>query len=74
MAKTKTKKPKKTAKQKWAIFGKVIMWIVIVIAIIAAVIATMNAISVKSTNNFISTINAVEYNNQLKPTVDEKDG
>ena len=74
MAKTKTKKPKKTAKQKWAIFGKVIMWIVIVIAIIAAVIATMNAISVKSTNNFISTINAVEYDNQLKPAVDEKDG
>ena len=74
MAKTKTKKPKKTAKQKWAIFGKVIMWIVIVIAIIVAVIATMNAISVKSTNNFISTINAVEYDNQLKPAVDEKDG
>lgn len=74
MAKTKTKKPKKTAKQKWAIFGKIVMWIVIVIAVIAAIIATMNAISVKSTNNFISTIKAVEYDNQLKPAVDEKDG
>ena len=70
----KTKKPKKTAKQKWAIFGKVILGILIVIAIIAAVIATMNTISVKSINNFISTVPTVEYENQLKPTTDEKDG
>lgn len=70
----KTKKPKKTAKQRWAIFGKVILGILIVIAIIAAVIATMNIISVKSINNFISTVSTVEYENQLKPTTDEKDG
>ena len=67
MAKTKTKKPKKTASVTAnATYSS--------IAIIAVVIATMNAISVKSTNNFISTINAVEYDNQLKPAVDEKDG
>nr|MDD5838152.1 metallophosphoesterase [Eubacteriales bacterium] len=69
-----TTKVKKTAKQKWGIFLKVILGIVIVIAILAAVIAAMNIASVKSSNKLIASISAIEYENQLKPEIDEKDG
>ena len=69
-----TTKVKKTAKQKWGIFLKVILGIVIVIAIFAAVIAAMNIASVKSSNKLIASISAIEYENQLKPEIDEKDG
>ena len=69
-----TTKVKKTAKQKWGIFLKVILGIVIVIAIFAAVVAAMNIASVKSSNKLIASISAIEYENQLKPEIDEKDG
>ena len=69
-----TTKVKKTAKQKWGIFLKVILGIVIVIAIFAAVIAAMNIASVKSSNKLIASISAIEYKNQLKPEIDETDG
>ena len=56
-----TTKVKKTAKQKWGIFLKVILGIVIVIAILAAVIAAMNIASVKSSNKLIASISAIIY-------------
>lgn len=65
-------KTKKTAKQKWATFGKVIAIIVAVIALIAAVTAIANARVVSNAKGFISRINPVEYDEQLVP--EERNG
>lgn len=73
MAKIKEKaaKPKKTAKQRFKIFLKIILIIIIVIAVLAGIVAVVNTVGIKSNSNFISTVSAVSYDNQLEPTVDE---
>lgn len=63
-------KEKKTKKQKGKIFLKVLLGIVIAILAIALIVVIMNAISVKSSNNFISTVKPVEYESQLEPQQD----
>ena len=71
---TKTKEPKvkKTAKQRARIFGKVMLCLVLVIALIAAITAVVNVITVKSAGNFVqSAIEPVAYENQLAPQTDE---
>lgn len=72
--KDKNQKEKFTLKK----FGKILLRIVITLLIIVAIIAIIaviaNLISVKSSNNFISSIKTVEYKNQLKPEISEKDG
>ncbi len=70
---SKKEKVKKTGKQRFRTFLKVIGIIVLVIAVICAVIAVINAIGNRSNRNFIKTIPAVEYENQLEPVLD-KDG
>ena len=61
---------KKTPKQKGKKFLKVLATILIIIAILAAFIAVANLISVKSSENFISSISKVETDG-LTPELDE---
>lgn len=65
----------KTQKKK---FGKVLLHILlgvmVAIVVIACITAIANIISVKSSNNFINSIKAVEYESQLTPEINEKDG
>lgn len=67
-------KAKKTAKQKWGIVLKVLIGIICVIAIIAGITAIVNAVCVKSSEKFISSIQKVNYENQLIPEIDDRDG
>ncbi len=62
MEKTKQKK-----KNKGKIFLKVLIIIAAVIAVLAAAVAIVNTIGIKSNQNLIKSINAVTYENQLKP-------
>ncbi len=64
------KAPKKIAKT----ILKILLSIIIAIGIIALVTAIVNFVAVKSCENLIDSVSAVEYDNQLQPTVDEKDG
>lgn len=70
----KKNREKKTPKQRLKSFFKVLLGIVVAFAIIAAIIAVANIISVKSTQNFVSTIKQVEYTDQLVPIRDKADG
>lgn len=70
MPKTKEKTKNSVGK----ILLKILLGIIIAILIIAVITVIINTISVKSEQNFISTIKQVEYDNQLKPEIDEKDG
>lgn len=63
-------KVKKTAKQRFKIFLKTLLCIVLAIAIILSVLACVGVSGVKSNSKFISTLEPVKYENQLKPTVD----
>lgn len=64
-------KVKKTKKQRLKAFGKVLLIIVIIIALLAGILASISAVGLKSNKSFISTIKAVEYDNQLKPFIDD---
>ncbi|MBE6719423.1 MAG: hypothetical protein E7571_02050 [Ruminococcaceae bacterium] len=69
----KKQKVKKTPKQKFMVFLKVLMWIVIAIAAIAAIVAIVNTVSIKSNRAFIeNSITEVKYEKQLEPTLDDK--
>lgn len=70
----KKNKQKKTPKQKLKVFLKVLLGIIIALAIISGIVIIANVISVKSSNNFISTIEQVEYTDQLVPQRDKADG
>lgn len=70
----KKNKQKKTAKQKLKVFIKILLGIIIALAIISGIVIIANVISVKSSNNFISTIEQVEYTDQLVPQRDKADG
>ncbi len=69
--KEKKEKIKKSGKQKFVTFLKVIGIIVLALAVIAAVVALLNVLSSRSNRNFIKTIPAVEYENQLEPVIGE---
>lgn len=64
-------KVKKTPKQKFKIFLKVLMIIVIAMVLIFAALAAVSAVGVKSNSNFISTLEPVQYDNQLRPELDD---
>ncbi len=69
-----TQKTKKTGKQIGKIILKVLLCIVCIIAALGIILAVVNAVCMKSSENFISSISKVEYENQLVPEIDEKDG
>lgn len=64
-------KVKKTGRQRLKSFGKVLLIIVIIIALLAGILASISAVGLKSNKNFVSSIKAVEYDNQLKPFIDD---
>ncbi len=67
----KKEKIKKTAKQRFKTFLKVVLGIIIVIAVISGGITCANVITGNSNTKFIAdSIKTVEYENQLIPTVD----
>lgn len=64
-------KVKKTKKQRLKTFGKVLLIIVLIIALLAGILASISAVGLKSNKSFVSSIKAVEYDNQLKPFIDD---
>lgn len=72
MKKEKKAKIKKTPKQKFAKFCKVILSIVLAIAVITGVAACLNYFMNKPNNEFIrNSVKQVEYDAQLSPALDE---
>lgn len=65
------KRVKKTPKQRAKVFAIVLAVIVAIIGIVAGAIAIMNYVSVTSSKEFVSSISAVEYEDQLKPQLDD---
>lgn len=70
MSETKTK-TKRTHKQRFKIFLKILLVFIIIVALLCGVAACVSLVGIKSNSNFISRINAVEYENQLVPEIDE---
>ncbi|MGN1328354.1 MAG: metallophosphoesterase [Eubacterium sp.] len=68
---SETVKVKKTGKQRLKIFGKVLLIIILIIALLAGILASISAVGIKSNKNFVSSIKAVEYDNQLNPVIDD---
>lgn len=66
------KKAKRTHKQRFKIFLKILLIIIVVFVLLIAVLACVNAVGLKSNRNFISTIKPVEYTNQLQPEQDHE--
>lgn len=64
-------KVKKTGKQRLKIFGKVFLIIILIIALLAGILASISAVGLKSNKNFVSSVKTVEYDNQLKPYIDD---
>lgn len=64
------KKAKKTPKQRFKIFLKVLLAIVVILLVLAGVIACVNSVGVKSNREFIESLESVKYDNQLVPTQD----
>lgn len=64
-------KVKKTGKQRLKIFGKVLLIIILIIALLAGILASISAVGLKSNKNFVSSVKTVEYDNQLKPYIDD---
>ncbi len=72
MAETETKaKAKKSKKQKLKIFLKILIIFIVIVALLCGVGTCVTVIGLKSNSNFISSISAVEYDNQLVPQLDE---
>ena len=63
-------KEKKTAKQRFKIFIKILLIIIAVIAVICGALACISAIGIKENSNFIDSIDAVGYDSQLEPVLD----
>lgn len=66
--KEKKKRDKKKALKR---FGKVMLTLFIIIALLAGVVAVGNTITSDSTRNSIANVGAVEYEEQLVPTLDD---
>ncbi|MGN1201645.1 MAG: metallophosphoesterase [Eubacterium sp.] len=64
-------KVKKTAKQRFKIFLKVLIIIILVLALLCGILASVSAVGLKSNGNFIESIDTVSYDNQLEPTLDD---
>ncbi len=64
---------KKTHKQRFKIFLKILLVIIAIFALLIGVLACVSAVGLKSNRNFISTIKPVEYTNQLKPEQDHNE-
>lgn len=64
-------KERKTGKQRLKIFGRVLLAIFLIIALVAGILACVSAVGIKSNKSFISNVDAVEYENQLKPVIDD---
>lgn len=66
------KKAKRTHKQRFKIFLKILLIIIAVVVLLIGVLACVNAVGLKSNRNFISTIKPVEYTNQIQPEQDHE--
>lgn len=64
---------KKTHKQRFKIFLKILLVIFAIFVLLIGVLACVSAVGLKSNRNFISTIKPVEYTNQLKPVQDHNE-
>lgn len=64
-------KIKKTPKQRFKSFLKAILLIILIIALLCGILASVSAVGLKSNSSFVSSIKAVDYENQLQPTIDE---
>lgn len=64
-------KIKKTPKQRFKSFLKAILIIILIIALLCGILASVSAVGLKSNSSFVSSIKAVDYENQLQPTIDE---
>lgn len=64
-------KVKKAPKQKFKKFLKVLLIIILIIAFLCGICACVSTVGNKSNESFISTVAAVEYDNQLQPTLDD---
>ncbi len=64
-------KQKRTPKQRLKIAVCIIVIIIAVIAVLCGIAALTSYIGIRSNENFIKTISAVSYDNQLEPTTDE---
>lgn len=58
-------------KKAFKIIGIILLVIVLLIGILAGAIAITNSVSLKSSNNFVSTIAEAGYENQLTPTLED---
>lgn len=61
-------KTKRTAKQRFKIFLRIMLIIILIIAILGVAFSCVSLVGLKSNRNFISQIKPVEYENQLVPT------
>lgn len=64
-------KVKRSPKQKFKIFLRIVLIIILIIAILATALSCVSMVGNKSNKNFISEISAVEYENQLVPQLDD---
>lgn len=70
--KAKKEKIKKTPKQKFKTFLKVLITIILVIAVLFGIATCVNIVGVKSNANFVNqNIKKLEYENQYMPVLDE---
>lgn len=60
-------KVKRSSKQRFKIFLRILLIIVLIIAIICASLVIVSLVGIKSNKDFISSISTVEYDNQLVP-------
>ena len=67
----KETKVKRTPKQRFKIFLNIVLIVILIIAILCGIAAIVTAIGIKSNSEFISSMSAVEYDNQLVPEKDE---
>lgn len=67
---TKTKN-KKTKKQRINMFFKILLIVLIVIAVILCSLVCVSVVGIKSNSNFIKTNDAVAYEEQLIPTIED---
>lgn len=63
-------KIKRTPKQRFKMFLRILLIIILIIAIVSVALVIVSLVGIKSNKNFISSISTVEYNNQLVPEVD----
>lgn len=63
-------KSKKTGGQRFRLFLKVLVIIIVILALLCGIAACISMVGLKSNANFIQTIDTVRYDTQLTPTLD----